>query len=739
MSLRGFIPLRQALPYWPSDLLGQPELIDEIGIEDYDVQESDDLLAISGTLIWFQEISFGLPGLEGFAAALLSGDGFSTVPFEVDVLPDFSLRLPSLSLAFRPQSEFLQPVRGEGGRWVPIRDADGNPAPIELLLYGVGVEAGLDGDFELLMPSGAPQAGLGAVQLGETGFVLEIEGVALYFSRKQGPPPDGPPGWRGLTVESLKLHFPSDLDIPLESINFEGVRIGTGGFSGTIRGVGETTYDAASGRLSGSGAGSICGIPFALGELMLEFKQNTLVGSKIEGMMILPFFDQPVMSEVRLTNDGDFTVALSADQDLPEGVPAPTPTDDGLFAFTKDDLFKLKLASIAFEKEEEVFSIQLAGGITPRFGGFTWPEFEVKALTIDSRGRVSIDDGWIDLPQQKTTDFYGFALEVSKIGFGSEDDGARWIGFSGGLKLCEGLPMSAAVEGLRIYWKDGDFWLTFSGAEIAFEIPNSIAFSGRVAFIKDGAKHGFKGGGKLKVIPTGLEINAEVVIGKNERDPAYTFFYIFLETQLPAGIPLWSTGVSLYGIAGLFAYNMEPDKDPELAWYEGWYRGPPSIGVSSADKWGDQRGSFALGAGVTLGTTPDNGYSVNAKTLLVLVLPGPIVMLEGRGAFLKERTGTAPEEPGAGTEAAPAEEPEPPFYALAVLDGRAGQFLLNMEAEYPKPPGSLVSLLIQVNASAEAFFDFTNPNNWHLFVGQKAPPEKRVRASYLSLYEPMHT
>jgi len=54
-------------------------------------------------------------------------------------------------------------------------------------------------------------------------------------------------------------------------------------------------------------------------------------------------------------------------------------------------------------------------------------------MTIE--GKITIDGGWIDLPQPITFDFYGFNLEVSEIGFGTENKESCWIKFSGALKL----------------------------------------------------------------------------------------------------------------------------------------------------------------------------------------------------------------------------------------------------------------------------------------------------------------
>jgi hypothetical protein len=95
-----------------------------------------------------------------------------------------------------------------------------------------------------------------------------------------------------------------------------------------------------------------------------------------------------------------------------------------------------------------------------------------------------------------------------------------------------------------------------------------------------------------------------------------------------------STGLGLYGMAGLLAYQMEPDRRPDEKWYgigpgEGWYK-RGTVGVTDlAAKWRPEAGSLALGAGVTIGTVSDNGFTFAGRVLLVIVFPGPIIMLEG--------------------------------------------------------------------------------------------------------------
>jgi len=288
---------------------------------------------------------------------------------------------------------------------------------------------------------------------------------------------------------------------------------------------------------------------------------------------------------------------------------------------------------------------------------------------------------------------------------------------SGGIQLVEGLKAGGSVEGLRIkWWDNGKTDVELNGIGVNFEIPDVLEFSGEVAFLSDGI-NGFKGDINLNLITVGLEMDAALVVGKNNQDPPYKFFYIYLDVELPTGIPLGCSGAGLYGIAGLFAYNMEPNKTEDEEWYEeGWYKRGPE-GVTSTDKWKDEKDSLALGGGITLGTIADNGYMVSAKALLVIVIPGPVIIIEGKANFLKKRTQLSEEGM---------------FKALAVIDNRAGQFLMNIEAmyKYDEEEGRV----LDVHGGAEAFFDYHNSNNWHLYLGEKEPKDKRLGAKIISLF-----
>lgn len=716
----GFIPLSRTVADWPTHIFGRPDFLNEIGLQDFRINEGENLFVVSGTLLWFRELSFDLPLLRGFSIALLSEGDHTAVPFQVDVLPGFALSFPNLSAAFRMDTSLLRPVRRENGRWVRVRDAHGNARPAELRFDGVGLRLDLEGNIEVLMPSGAPRVGLGAVELGETGFILEIDGVAPYFSTNQTPPGGAPAGFRGIAIESVRLHLPNRIDVPLvpTDLVFEHLLIGTGGFSGTIRGTWSPTFNESSRRYAGRGAGTLFGIAFALRSLGLTFSQNVPTESSIRGEIVLPFFNRPLGVDIGIANDGDFTVAISAVQ--PSGA---TRSPSGLVTLRNEGL-ELTVESLGFQVQDGVFTAKVSGGVKPLVGGFDWPTFQVRELAIDSDGNVRLEGGWLNLRQQYTLNLHGFRIEISRLGFGQTEDGGKWIGFSGALRLVDGVRAGASVEGLRITWYDDNRrppQVTLNGVGVEFEVPNVLRFQGAISY--EAARRRFTGNITLHLISLNLRANAVLVFGTEDgAQGPYTYMGIYLGVDLPAGIPLWSTGLALYGMAGLFALHMEPDKRADEEWYNiggtNSYFHRPTIGVTDlVRKWTDREGSLALGAGVTVGTLADNGYTFSGRLLLAIVFPGPIIMIEGRASLLAQRSRL---------------DEEPNFRALAVLDNRAGTFLIGLDAQYKY---DREGRLINVRGGAEAFFDFTDASAWHVYVGEREPPEKRIRARLFSLFD----
>ncbi|MEJ7607947.1 MAG: hypothetical protein WKF37_17190 [Bryobacteraceae bacterium] len=404
---------------------------------------------------------------------------------------------------------------------------------------------------------------------------------------------------------------------------------------------------------------------------------------------------------------------------------------DGLVSVRKNGIFDFAVETVTLQVADGVLTTRLSGEIKPLVAGIDWPTFQIRELAIDSEGNVNVEGGWIDLPDQYSLDFHGFQMAISRMGFGKTEDGGKWIGFSGALKLVEGLSAGASAEGLRIIWYDDEKRvprLTLEGVGVEFEVPDVLRFRGFVSWreliVAGEQVRRFDGSIRLELLALDLELDATLVVGTATGPAgAYTFFAIYLGAELPAGIPLWSTGLALYGIAGLFAVNMEPNRAPGEPWYgigsEGWYHRPETGVTDLRAKWVNKRGSLALGAGVTIGTVADNGFTFNGRMLLMIVFPGPILMIEGRANLLRERASLS--------------SGEPIFRALAVLDGREGTLTLGVDAQYKIDEDA--GRLLDIHGGAEAFFSLTDASAWHLYLGLKDPREKRIRAGLFSLFE----
>lgn len=713
-----FIPLRDALPFWPTDRFTSRDedgFLDRVGLSDFEAEETPTQTTLRLTVAFRDEIEFDLPGLDGFAfvfGADADGGG-SHVTVEIDVRPPVEVRFVDASVTLRMDQDVVRPVeQTPDGTWTPVLDADGEQTPFELALTGIDLAVGADGSVSL---DGQTTLAAPSFTVGDSGVVVEPDQpVSVHLSDDQTPPPGQSVGWRGVHIAGASIHLP-EFDFPAapSGLAFEDCYIGSGGFSGSV----SATWSGDDAR------GELFGMTFALRAVDLSFVQNTPTAMGVRGVLTLPYFDQPLGVDVSVGTDGSFAIGLSAHQ------PPDVTHDGGLVSFEIEDVLRFTVESLRFEREQDRFVVTVGGDVEPAFDGADgWPGVSVKALSVDSDGNVHVEGGWLDLRDQYSVDFYGFTFEVTKLGFGSNDDGSRWLGLNGGLKFVDEFAAGVSVEGLRITWDDGGFrGISFDGVGVEFEVPDAIRFKGAISYRKLGDQHRFDGDVELDLPALDLSIDATLVVGTDVRDgEEYTFFAIYLGVELPRGIPLWSSGLALYGFAGLYAQNMVPNKGraghENEDWYdvsgESWYH-RDELGVTDLkNKWDPERGGFALGAGVTLGTAPDNGFAFSGRLLLVISFPGPVVMLQGRANLLTERSKLA--------------QGEPLFGALAVLDANAGTFQLGLDAKYKQDDEGR---LVDIGASAEAFYDFTDPLAWYVHVGEKEPRENRVRAKFLSLFQ----
>jgi hypothetical protein len=652
-----------------------------------------------------------IPGLGGFSVSI---GQVGEIDIDIAVMLDesgatfFLFDAPIFVECLK--ADWLTPVVRNGHKWEPDINVDGSLKKASLVFSGLDIEADSDGRIEIKTDL---KVGLQPVQLGKSGVVVEIKGMRPCLSDQAELPAGVPIGSRGFAIDAVDVYLPESVQgsFAPNEIKGEGLFIGSGGFTGKL------SAEWTEGKPL-----QLAGIECTLKSLMFDFKQNSLVESELICELVLPFFDQPANLDVSFSGDGSLLASLSAVQ--PEGVDY----DAGLIHFEKEGVFKATIEGMSFELKDGVSTLSVRGAIQPTFlsqasqGGNEAPTFKIQELSIDSEGHVKFDGGWMELPEQFSLDFHGFHLGITKLGFGKTDDGGKWLGVSGELKLVDGFTAGASVEGLRVTWFDDgrQTRISFNGIGVEFEIPGVLYFKGDVAYrelqVGNELVHRFDGNIKLSLISLKLEIDAKLVVGSASGPQGnYNFFAIYLGVELPTGIPLSPTPLALYGMAGLFALQMEPDKHTDEPWYEGWFKRPDEGITDLEKKWINRRGSLAFGVGATIGTGSDNAFTFSCKALLVIVFPGPIILLEGKANLLKERAKL---------------NDDPMFRSLAVLDMRQNQILMGLDAKYKQDESGNV---IDIRAGVEAFFH--TPDDWHLYIGVDEPRTKRIRADIFKLFE----
>lgn len=657
-----------------------------------------------------QDVSLRIPGIDHVSISLGSAVGVTEFVLSASFNPfSIGVRIP---VVLHVNAEVLRPIK-PGTLKEP--DLEAKTLNIPLAAVDLGITA-----------TGEPRLSIvGTVQLprcmiGTSGVIIEGGGLAWLAAGDPAPQGavDPPPGFTGLYISNLSVQLP-EFSQGVARVTLRDCYLGTGGFSGNI-----SLEDAALAwhetqkTYTGLAAGELFGFKAGLRKIEIKFERNVLTRGTILAEMFLPYLDKRIGLELSLSANGDFGVALAG--------PQTTNPDTGvsmtgaLMTVEKAGVMRLKLISLGFVRSGDDAMLVLSGSVRPLFPGMEWPEMGVKQMALHVDGRFDLGGGWIELPQQKGAKLKGFPLEVRKIGFGTED-GKRWVGFSGGLKLVDGLPIGGSVEGLKLRWDPNDpaqFDIELKGVELALNIPDVLKLKGKVAFFDEQGKQWFQGSAKVDLIALNCSLDAQVLVG---RTPTYSFFYIFLEAGLPAGIPLFQTGLAIYGLGGLFGYNVRPDRHEGETWYEGWYKRLPE-GPTDASKWTNEEHRLVFGATLTIGTLPDNGTSVNARVLVIVMVPGPLVLIEGKANLITDRKAIR--------------NSEPMFKALAVIDGEAGTFLLNVEPHvvYPRTPAASKGSVLDLSGMAEAFFDFNHSDRWYLNVGVKEPREKRIRAKLLRLF-----
>jgi hypothetical protein len=694
---------------------GIQDLLDRVLVAQAYSQAIDNGLQFGITAVVPDELVLGIPGLDvvklviggfGGATVLQLEAAFSGTPSSAA----FRIAIKDVPLTLRVDADVLRPLKGTTDE--PDPDApslDVVCGNIDLAITEAGVELGLDVDLQI------PRC-----MLGSTGIILTVGSARWITPTAEAPPAATPEHFTGLYLDDAKIEFAK---LGIGDVTMDDVFIGTTGFSGKVAWRDDDlTWNPQAGNggaFEGVLVAELGGFDGGLQKIGVEFKQNALVGCEIEGCIYAPYVKKVIGLDFGLDGDGGFTaIAQTPTCKIKNNDPkaAAGPAKPGyILSADIEGVFKFDVSRIEFHAGGGApASLSLSGRVKLSVTSFDLPAVEFKGLSIDTRGHVAIEGGWLDVAKAKSGPLSGFPLQITRIGFGLEKDGRAWVGLNGSIKLHESLPAGVSVEGLKVSWKEGgpvNFSLEGIGVELA--VKGTFSFVGKAAFFQTDEASGFRGSIKLSLDTVGLKIDVGLMVGRTNNGTF--FFYLFIDVELPVGIPLFSTGAAIYGFAGLLAVNLRPARIDAEHWYHGYYKRAP-VGITGPEKWAVQRDAFAIGVGTTIGSMPDTGYAVSAKVLLVLSLPGPRILLQGKGSFIEKK----PENKD--------ETKEGTFEALLVLDTPAKLFQANLAITFK------MGALLEVGGGVDAAFSWADQppaEAWHVYVGEKDPVERRVHAKVL--------
>ncbi len=230
--------------------------------------------------------------------------------------------------------------------------------------------------------------------------------------------------------------------------------------------------------------------------------------------------------------------------------------------------------------------------------------------------------------------------------------------------------------------------------------------------------HGIAGGIDLTLLPVKLRVAAGLRLEPIPADgakPEVTAVIAPHEVDFPVAIPLASSGLGIYGFLGLFAMHYSRDEGalpaghltPALAWLQATGGDPTNL-----QHWKADRDRWAFGVGALLGTM-EGGTLINLKGMLLVELPGPRILL-----FCKARLIQA--KPTLKSNA------EGNLLAVIDIDAERGTLTVGLVADYTVDP------VLKVRIPVEAFFNFEEGTDWHLYLGRYDDP---VQAKILEIFD----
>jgi hypothetical protein len=265
--------------------------------------------------------------------------------------------------------------------------------------------------------------------------------------------------------------------------------------------------------------------------------------------------------------------------------------------------------------------------------------------------------------------------------------------------------------------------VTITALAASVNIPGALKGSGSLA-IDD---TGFDGSLDLALTSLGLRIAATLSVRQIDdatSGRSLTAVYASLEVDFPAPLPLLQSGLGIYGFIGLFGMHYgrtqdpptSPDDNPALDWLNkaaptaeiNKITGPPP---ANNVLWAPQPDHWAVGLGVVLGTM-DGGTILNLQGVVIVELPGPRIVIFVKAKFLEPK---------------PATNSQVSATITALIEIDPDEILIGIIVEYDE-----LAPLLKLRVPVGAFFQFSNPQNFHIDVGTFHAP---ATAKVLDLFD----
>lgn len=448
----------------------------------------------------------------------------------------------------------------------------------------------------------------------------------------------------------------------------------------------------------------------------ITFKQNKVISSNIKGKLeikkfIHPDTGLPVHIDIlgHLSDNGDFNLTASAQPPYPIEFP---------------EVFTYRMKSVELGKEDDDFYIGTSG--TLQFEGFlketlNLGPIEIERLRIYSDGSIELRGGSVQLIDPIVLPLGPVEITVSAIHYGShqkEVDGVmrkfNYFGFDGGVSI-DPLGVEVRGDGVKYYYCSDNLpnkpkpYLHIQTLYLDLIIPadtGAIAqINGWVTIPEPGISKEYAGEIALKIPKAKLAGKAGIKLM-----PKYPAFIIDCELEPPVPIALGS--FAIFGFRGLLGYRYVAEKQAvagltsDNTWYE--YYKAPKLGINvqkfnGPDKSVNYNTLISLGAGATLGTSADDGYTFSIKAMALFSIPS-LFMIDGRANILAKRLGLNDTQ-------------DPPFFAFVAVGDNSLE--LGFGADYKLPASGNI---LEVYAEVQAGFFFKNQKPWYINIGTNINP-----------------